>query len=137
MTYDEILFDTYTENIYELESERAGLTYYPGYDGEIVEKYVTCNRPNCICHRGFPHGPNKYFRHREGGRWVETYLGKKIVDDYVPKVESNNRLREIERELRHLRAELREVRERLGLRYENDGAIQMSFDESVLDDSSD
>ena len=132
MTYDEILFNTYVENIEELEFERAGLTYYPGYDGEIIEKYVTCKRPNCACHRGYPHGPNKYFRHREGGRWVELYLGKKIIDDYVPKVESNKRIREIERELRSLRRALAEVRERLGLRDENDFACtQMTIEEAL------
>ena len=75
MSYDEILLETYTENIRELEDERAGLTYYEGFDGSIVEKYVTCKRPNCICHRGYLHGPNKYFRHREDGRWKELYLG--------------------------------------------------------------
>lgn len=83
MTYGKMLLNTYVENIEELEFERAGLTYYPGYDGEIVEKFVICKRPNCACHRGYPHGPNKYFRHREGGRWVELYLGKKIIADIV------------------------------------------------------
>ena len=129
MTYDEILLETYTENIRELESERATLTFYPEYVGEIVEKYVTCKRPNCICHRGYPHGPNKYFRHKVNGVWKELYLGKKIVDEYVPKVESNIRIKEIERELRTLREQLAEVRERLGLRDENDGYVQLTIDQ--------
>ena len=45
MTYDEILLETYTENIAELEDERAGLTYYKGFDGEIIEKHLNlyCN----------------------------------------------------------------------------------------------
>lgn len=129
MTYDEILLETYTENIRELESERATLTFYPEYVGEIVEKYVTCKRPNCICHRGYPHGPNKYFRHKVNGVWKELYLGKKIVDEYVPKVESNIRIKEIERELRTLRVQLAEVRERLGHRDENDGYVQLTIDQ--------
>lgn len=129
MTYDEILLETYTENIRELESERATLTFYPEYVGEIVEKYVTCKRPNCICHRGYPHGPNKYFRHKVNGVWKELYLGKKIVDEYVPKVESNIRIKEIERELRTLRVQMAEVRERLGLRDENDGYVQLTIDQ--------
>lgn len=129
MTYDEILLETYTENIRELESERATLTFYPEYVGEIVEKFVTCKRPNCICHRGYPHGPNKYFRHKENGVWKELYLGKKIVDDYVPKVESNLRIKEIERELHTLRLQLSKVRERLGLRDENSGYVQMTIDQ--------
>ncbi|MBR6050233.1 MAG: hypothetical protein IKP68_03400, partial [Clostridia bacterium] len=73
-----------------------------------------------------------YFRHREGGRWVELYLGKKIIDDYVPKVESNNRIREIERELREIRKALAQVRERLGLRDENNTACtQMTIEEAL------
>ena len=128
MSYDEVLLETYTENISELEDERAGLTYYKGFDGEIIEKYVTCKRPNCICQRGYPHGPNKYFRHREGGRWQELYLGKKIVDEYVTKVESNKRIREIERELRVLRTQLTEVRRRLGLADENVKCEQLRLD---------
>lgn len=130
MTYDDILLETYTENIQELEFEREGLTYYPGYDGEIVEKFVTCNRPGCPCHRGYPHGPNKYFRHREGGRWKELYLGKKIIGDYLSKVESNKRIHEIDRELADLCAKLSAVKHRLGLRDENDGPEQMRMDES-------
>lgn len=128
MTYDEVLLETYTENIAELEDERAGLTYYKGFDGEIIEKYVTCKRPNCICQQGYPHGPNKYFRHREGGRWVELYLGKKNVDEYVAKVESNKRIREIERELRVLRTQLTAVRRRLGLADENAECEQLRLD---------
>lgn len=127
MTYDEILLETYTENIAELETERAELTYYEGFDGTIIEKYVTCKRPNCICHRGFPHGPNKYFRHRADGRWQELYLGKKIVDEYVTKVESNKRIREIEKELRVLRAQLTAVRRRLGLGDENGECEQLKL----------
>lgn len=129
MTYDEILLETYTENIRELECERATLTFYPEYVGEIVEKYVTCKRPNCICHRGYLHGPNKYFRHKVNGVWKELYLGKKIVDEYVPKVENNIRIKEIERELRVLRGQLAEVRERLGLRDENGGYVQLTIDQ--------
>ncbi|MBQ9750753.1 MAG: hypothetical protein IJV87_09295 [Clostridia bacterium] len=128
MSYDEILLETYTENIRELEDEREGLTYYEGYDGTIIEKFVTCKRPNCICHRGYPHGPNKYFRHREDGRLKELYLGKKIVDEYVHKVTSNNRIKEIERELRVLRKQLSDVRRRLGLGDENGGYVQLRLD---------
>ena len=56
MTFDEILAENYEENIRELEEERSKLVFRPEYDGTIVEKYVTCKRPNCICHRGYPHG---------------------------------------------------------------------------------
>lgn len=113
MTYDQILFETYIEDICELKYELESLTYYPGYDGEIVEKFVTCPRPNCVCHRGYLHGPHKYFRYREKNRWKEQYLGKKIIGDYLTKVESNQKIKELKSEIARLEAQLREVRERL------------------------
>lgn len=128
MSFEHTLLKTFEENIEELEFERAGLTYYPGFDGEIVEKYVTCKRPNCICHRGYPHGPNKYFRHREGKEWKELYLGKKIQDEYIAKVESNRQIREIEREVRSLKKKVKQLRERLGIVDENSDCVQMTLD---------
>ena len=121
--------DIYNESdIEELVAERAELTYYPGFDGEIVEKYVTCKRPNCICHNGFQHGPNKYFRYREGKVWKELYLGKKIREEYLTKVESNRRIKEIEKELRKLKKKRAELRERLGLDDENNKTVQLTLD---------
>lgn len=55
--FDEVLLRTYEGNVEELELELSTLQYYKGFDGEIVEKYVTCKRANCICHRGYPHVP--------------------------------------------------------------------------------
>ena len=128
MNFNQILLQTYESDIEELELERAELTYYPGFDGEIVEKYVACKRPNCICHNGFPHGPNKYFRYREGKVWKELYLGKKIRDDYLTKVESNRRIKEIEKELRSLKKKRAELRERLGFVDENSEMVQLTLD---------
>ena len=128
MNFNQILLQTYESDIEELEAERAELTYYPGFDGEIVEKYVTCKRPNCICHNGFSHGPNKYFRYREGKVWKELYLGKKIREEYLTKVESNRRIKEIEKELRKLKKKRAELRERLGLDDENNKTVQLTLD---------
>lgn len=130
MTFDEILAENYEENIRELEEERFKLVFRPEYDGTIVEKYVTCKRPNCICHRGYPHGPNKYFRHKDKdtGEYRELYLGKKIVEDYTEKVAANQRVKAIEKELRALRRQLTKVRERLGSHNENADAVQLEID---------
>lgn len=128
MNFNQILLQTYESNIEELVAERAELTYYPGFDGEIVEKYVTCKRPNCVCQKGFPHGPNKYFRYREGRVWKELYLGKKIREEYLTKVESNRRIKEIEKELRKLKKKRAELRERLGLADENNKTVQLTLD---------
>ena len=127
--FDEVLLRTYEGNVEELELELSTLQYYKGFDGEIVEKYVTCKRANCICHRGYPHGPNKYFRYREGNIWKELYLGKKIKDEYIEKVESNKRIREIQKELRVLKKKIREIRERIyGTTDQNNTTVQMTID---------
>ena len=127
--FDEVLLRTYEGNVEELELELSTLQYYKGFDGEIVEKYVTCKRANCICHRGYPHGPNKYFRYREGNIWKELYLGKKIKDEYIEKVESNKRIKEIQKELRVLKKKIREIRERIyGTTDQNNTTVQMTID---------
>lgn len=128
MTYNEMLLETFIENIRELEAELSTLHPQKEYAGEIIEKFVTCKRPNCICQRGFPHGPNKYFRHRENGVWKELYLGKKIVDRYVENVGVYRRYIEITKELKVLRAEMKKVREQLGLGDENDKCLQLRLD---------
>lgn len=126
--FDEVLLRTYEGNIEELELELSTLQYYKGFDGEIVEKYVTCKRADCICHKGFPHGPNKYFRYREGNIWKELYLGKKIKDEYIEKVENNKRIREIQKELRVLRKKIQEIRERIyGSADQNNTTVQMTL----------
>ena len=127
--FDEVLLRTYEGNVEELELELSTLHYYKGFDGEIVEKYVTCKRANCICHRGYPHGPNKYFRYREGNIWKELYLGKKIKDEYIEKVESNKRIKEIQKELRVLKKKIQEIRERIyGTTDQNNTTVQMTID---------
>ena len=128
MNFNQILLRTYESDIEELELELADLTYYPGFDGEIVEKYVTCKRPNCICHRGYPHGPNKYFKYREGKESKELYLGKKMLEEYLTKVESNRRIKEIKTELRSLKKKRAELRERLGFADENNDTVQLTLD---------
>ena len=126
--FDEVLLRTYEGNVEELELELSTLQYYKGFDGEIVEKYVTCKRADCICHKGFPHGPNKYFRYREGNIWKELYLGKKIKDEYIEKVENNKRIREIQKELRVLRKKIQEIRERIyGSADQNNTTVQMTL----------
>ncbi len=121
MTYDEILIETYTEDILCLKAELSELTFFPEYTGEIVEKYVTCQRPNCICKRGFPHGPHKYYRYRENNRWKEIYLGKKNSREYISKVESNMKIRELKKEIAELEQLLSEAQERVNAADENQG----------------
>ena len=60
--------------------------------------------------------------------WKELYLGKKIREEYLTKVESNRRIKEIEKELRKLKKKRAELRERLGLDDENNKTVQLTLD---------
>ena len=60
--------------------------------------------------------------------WKELYLGKKIRDEYLTKVESNRRIKEIEKELRSLKKKRAELRERLGFVDENSEMVQLTLD---------
>ena len=39
MNFNQVLLQTFESDVEELELEKAELTYYPGFDGEIVEKF--------------------------------------------------------------------------------------------------
>lgn len=60
--------------------------------------------------------------------WKELYLGKKIKEEYLTKVESNRRIKEIDKELRSLKKKRAELRERLGLTDENNEMVQLTLD---------
>lgn len=44
---------------------------------KVAWKYKKCGNNRCRCARGHPHGPYAYWAEYEGGKKVETYLGKR------------------------------------------------------------
>ena len=42
--------------------------------GSIVERYTTCQRPNCRCHKGEKHGPRFYLSVNESGHQRQKYI---------------------------------------------------------------
>jgi len=48
--------------------------------GSVVERFTTCSRHGCACHRGKKHGPRYYLACTEGGRRVQRYIGAAELD---------------------------------------------------------
>ena len=44
--------------------------------GSYFERYSTCSRPGCACHKGKRHGPRGYVAGRAGGKPRQYYVRK-------------------------------------------------------------
>ena len=44
--------------------------------GSYFERYSTCSRPGCACHRGKRHGPRSYVAGRASGKPKQCYVKK-------------------------------------------------------------
>ena len=96
MPYLEAMIDNLETNLMLLREQIVELEHYPEITGTVISKYVRCNRPNCaVCAAGYYHGPNLYYRYYENGELKDKYLGKKIKDEYIRKVEANKKYNEI------------------------------------------
>lgn len=42
--------------------------------GSLFERFSTCSRPNCACHRGRRHGPRTYVAVTQGKRQRQHYV---------------------------------------------------------------
>ncbi len=56
----------------QLLDELVGLTHL--VHGSWVERYSTCSRVNCRCHRGEKHGPRYYVVVQEKGKQRQKYI---------------------------------------------------------------
>ena len=71
--------------ITKLKRERTALLAELGTMTEIIhaswlERYSTCARKDCACHRGKKHGPRYYVVIGEGGRQRQKYVPLSQVD---------------------------------------------------------
>ncbi len=48
--------------------------------GSIVERYTTCQRPTCHCHKGKKHGPRHYLAINENGHQRPKYIRTADLD---------------------------------------------------------
>ena len=111
MPYLEAMIDNLETNLMLLREQIAELEHYPELTGTVISKYVRCSRPNCaVCATGYFHGPNLYYRYYENGELKDKYLGKKIKDEYIHKVEANKKYNEVAADIKECEFELRRLR---------------------------
>jgi hypothetical protein len=67
--------------------------------GSYLERFSSCSRPNCSCHKGRKHGPRSY---------LVVYEGKKQRQVYVPQAQREP-IREGIRQHEELRAIVKEI----------------------------
>ena len=63
--------------------------------GSIVERFSTCSRPACKCHRGERHGPRRYLVVNEDGRQRQKYIPNAQVEAARMGVTQHKRLLEL------------------------------------------
>jgi hypothetical protein len=63
--------------------------------GSWVERFSTCSRPNCECHKGKRHGPRHYLVINEKGRQRQRYIPNACVEDAQAGLRQYKRLQEI------------------------------------------
>lgn len=88
----------------ELLSELSRLSLI--IHGSYFERYSTCIRPGCACHKGEPHGPRAYVAGRAEGRPKQYYIRKgqvgvvrKGIQQYRRMLEMADRISDINLEL--------------------------------------
>ena len=70
--------------------------------GSWVERYSTCSRPGCKCHRGQRHGPRYYLVVNEKGRQRQKYVSTSRVEVAQIGLAQYRRLQEIVDRITHL-----------------------------------
>jgi hypothetical protein len=74
--------------------------------GSYFERYSTCSRPGCACHKGERHGPRAYLAGRAEGKPRQHYIRKsqagavrKGIEQYRRMLEMAERISDINLEL--------------------------------------
>lgn len=78
--------------------------------GSWVERYSTCSRKDCKCHKGERHGPRRYLVVNENGRQRPKYIPNSLVEDAREGVRQHQRMLEIVDRITNVNLEL--IRER-------------------------
>jgi len=63
--------------------------------GSWLERYSTCSRKNCRCHRGELHGPRYYLVVNENGQQKQKYIPVGQKEAAIAGVEQGKRMLEI------------------------------------------
>jgi hypothetical protein len=63
--------------------------------GSYFERYSTCSRPDCACHRGKRHGPRAYVAGWAEGKPRQYYIRKSQISAVKKGIEQYHRMLEI------------------------------------------
>ena len=74
--------------------------------GTWLERYTTCSRPNCQCHRGKLHGPRHYLVLNENGKQKQTYISQRHKDAVLKGVTQSKRMLEIVKRVSQINLQL-------------------------------
>lgn len=67
--------------------------------GSYVERYSTCVRKNCACHRGDKHGPRSYIVIYRDARQRQIYVPQEQVDVVQRGLQQNEQAAELLRQI--------------------------------------
>lgn len=87
-----------------LLDELSSLTHV--LHGTWIERYSTCSRENCRCHRGDKHGPRYYVVINEAGKQRQKYIPLSQAAAATEGIEQYQRLQEIVAEITRINLEL-------------------------------
>jgi hypothetical protein len=74
--------------------------------GSFFERYSTCSRPGCACHKGERHGPRAYVAGRPGGKPRQHYIRKSQVGVVQEGIEQYRRMLQIADRISEINLEL-------------------------------
>jgi len=74
--------------------------------GSYFERYSTCSRPQCACHKGKRHGPRAYVAGRAEGKPRQHYIRKSQVRVVKRGIEQYRRMLEITNRISDINLEL-------------------------------
>lgn len=74
--------------------------------GSCFERYSTCGRPGCACHKGKRHGPRAYVAERKDGRPKQHYVRKDQVSAVRKGIEQYRRMLQIADRISEINLEL-------------------------------
>lgn len=87
-----------------LLDELSSLTHL--LHGTWIERYSTCSRTNCKCHRGDKHGPRYYVVINAEGKQRQKYVPLSQASAATEGIEQYQRLQEIVAEITRINLEL-------------------------------
>lgn len=86
-----------------IEQRQALLEQLPSFTDvlwvNLLERYTTCIRPTCKCHRGELHGPRYYLTSTENGKQKQRYIPVRHVEQVKRGAEQRRQIEEILRQI--------------------------------------